>query len=329
MCNIRGKDIGFIFQEPMTALNPLKNIGDQVSEVIKLHLSITLKDSIQMAAKVLQRVGLPQEKFPLTRYPFELSGGQRQRVVIAMAIAIKPKLLIADEPSTALDVTTQAKLIQLLKKLVSEDDLCLIMITHDLAVIAEMADKIIIMKEGEIIESGSINILKKGLKSVYSKTLFAASDYKSKSINKISSEKTLLEVKNVSRDYSDNSISFLKSKKIFKAVNNVSFSINYNENVGLVGESGCGKSTITRAILGLDPISQGKITLEADEIKAENVDNEIRKKIQVVFQDPFGSFNPRHNVFKLVSEPLFLQKEKVKEKEKYELVEDLLLRVGL
>ena len=180
MCNIRGKDIGFIFQEPMTALNPLKNIGDQVSEVIKLHLNITLKDSIKMAAKVLQRVGLPQEKFPLTRYPFELSGGQRQRVVIAMAIAIKPKLLIADEPSTALDVTTQAKLIQLLKKLVSEDDLCLFMITHDLAVIAEMADKIIIMKEGEIIESGSINILNKGLKCVYSKTLFAASDYKSK-----------------------------------------------------------------------------------------------------------------------------------------------------
>ena len=329
MCNIRGKDIGFIFQEPMTALNPLKNIGDQVSEVIKLHLNITLKDSIQMAAKVLQRVGLPQEKFPLTRYPFELSGGQRQRVVIAMAIAIKPKLLIADEPSTALDVTTQAKLIQLLKKLVSEDDLCLIMITHDLAVIAEMADKIIIMKEGEIIESGSINILKNGLKSVYSKTLFAASDYRSKNINKKSSERALLEVKNVSRDYSDNSISFFKSKKIFKAVNNVSFNINYNENVGLVGESGCGKSTITRAILGLDPISQGKITLEADEIKAENVDNEIRKKIQVVFQDPFGSFNPRHNVFKLVSEPLFLQKEKVKEKEKYALVEDLLLRVGL
>ena len=165
MCQIRGKDIGFIFQEPMTALNPLKNIGDQVAEVIRIHLNMSSRDAIEKAAKILDRVGLPQKDFPLTRFPYELSGGQRQRVVIAMAIAIKPKLLIADEPSTALDVTTQAKLIKLLKDLVVEDSLCLLMITHDLSVIAEMANNIIIMKDGEIVEKGKINILNNGLKN--------------------------------------------------------------------------------------------------------------------------------------------------------------------
>lgn len=180
MCQIRGKDIGFIFQEPMTALNPLKNIGDQVAEVIRIHLNLSSRDAIEKAAKILDRVGLPQKDFPLTRFPYELSGGQRQRVVIAMAVAIKPKLLIADEPSTALDVTTQAKLIKLLKDLVIEDNLCLLMITHDLSVIAEMANNIIIMKDGEIVEKGKINILKNGLKNKYSKNLLTASNYKAK-----------------------------------------------------------------------------------------------------------------------------------------------------
>ena len=159
MCTIRGRDIGFIFQEPMTALNPLKTIGEQVSEVIRIHEKINKYDALNSAATILERVGLPQNDFPLTKYPFELSGGQRQRVVIAMALALKPKLIIADEPSTALDVTTQAKLIKLLKKLVIEDNICLIMITHDLSVIAEMADEIIIMRNGEIVERGKICLL--------------------------------------------------------------------------------------------------------------------------------------------------------------------------
>ena len=184
MCTIRGRDIGFIFQEPMTALNPLKTIGEQVSEVIRIHKKINKYDALNSAATILDRVGLPQNDFPLTKYPFELSGGQRQRVVIAMALALKPKLIIADEPSTALDVTTQAKLIKLLKKLVIEDNICLIMITHDLSVIAEMADKIIIMRNGVIVERGKINILKNGLKNDYSKNLLKASNYKSKKLKR-------------------------------------------------------------------------------------------------------------------------------------------------
>ena len=329
MCTIRGRDIGFIFQEPMTALNPLKTIGEQVSEVIRIHKKINKFDALNSAATILDRVGLPQTDFPSTRYPFELSGGQRQRVVIAMAIAIKPKLIIADEPSTALDVTTQAKLIKLLKKLVIEDNICLIMITHDLSVIAEMADKIIIMRNGEIVERGKINILKNGLKNDYSKNLLKASNYKSKNLNKKISNQTLLKVDNISRHYSDNSFRFFGEKKVFKAVKNVSFSINYNENVGLVGESGCGKSTITRAILGLDPIINGKIILEGDEIKASNVSKNIRKKLQVVFQDPYGSFNPRHNVLKLISEPLYLEQSQISDYEKLNLVKELLEHVGL
>ena len=329
MCQIRGKDIGFIFQEPMTALNPLKNIGDQVAEVIRIHLNMSSKDAIEKAAKILDRVGLPQKDFPLTRFPYELSGGQRQRVVIAMAIAIKPKLLIADEPSTALDVTTQAKLIKLLKDLVIEDNLCLLMITHDLSVIAEMANNIIIMKDGEIVEKGKINILNNGLKNKYSKNLLTASNYKAKKLKKVATDKILLKVDNISRDYQDSSFKFFGKRSSFNAVRNVSFSINYNENVGLVGESGCGKSTITRAILGLDPISSGKIFLENDEIRSEKVDNKIRKKVQVVFQDPFGSFNPRHNVLKLVSEPLYLENLKTSDTQKLDMVKALLQRVGL
>ena len=329
MCQIRGKDIGFIFQEPMTALNPLKNIGDQVAEVIRIHLNMSSKDAIEKAAKILDRVGLPQKDFPLTRFPYELSGGQRQRVVIAMAIAIKPKLLIADEPSTALDVTTQAKLIKLLKDLVIEDNLCLLMITHDLSVIAEMANNIIIMKDGEIVEKGKINILNNGLKNKYSKNLLTASNYKAKKLKKVATDKILLKVDNISRDYQDSSFKFFGKRSSFNAVRNVSFSINYNENVGLVGESGCGKSTITRAILGLDPISNGKIFLENDEIRSEKVDNKIRKKVQVVFQDPFGSFNPRHNVLKLVSEPLYLENLKTSDTQKLDMVKALLQRVGL
>jgi len=154
LCGIRGNDIGMVFQEPMTALNPVKTIGDQVAETIQVHERTSKADALDRAARTLERVGLPQSKFPLSRFPHELSGGQRQRVVIAMAIALRPRLLIADEPTTALDVTTQAQILTLLTKLAREDGMGLMMITHDLAVVAQMADRIIVMRNGDIVCAG-------------------------------------------------------------------------------------------------------------------------------------------------------------------------------
>ena len=329
MCKIRGGEIGFIFQEPMTALNPLKNIGDQVAESISLHFNYSWKKSLQLASDTLERVGLPQKLFSLSRFPFELSGGQRQRVVIAMAIATKPKLLIADEPSTALDVTTQAKLLKLLKKLVVEDNIGLLMITHDLAVIAEMADDIIIMKNGQIVEFGQTSILAKGLKNPYSKSLFDASNYRPKINMGQLSEKPLLVIKNLTKEYEIKQKGFFSQKEKFKAVKNVSFQIYEGENVGLVGESGCGKSTLTRAILGLDHLDGGSIFLDGDVIIQGRVPKDSRKKIQVVFQDPYGSFNPRHQVKKIITEPLYLLKTKMNKVAIKDLVSEILLSVGL
>ena len=175
LCNIRGNNIGMVFQEPMTALNPVQTIGAQVAETILIHSTMSKSDAMARAADVLTRVGLPQEQFPLSRYPHELSGGQRQRVVIAMAIALRPKLLIADEPTTALDVTTQAQILDLLQDLARDYDMGLLMITHDLAVVSDMADKIVVMRLGEVVEQGETKSLLTNMQHAYTKMLFAAS----------------------------------------------------------------------------------------------------------------------------------------------------------
>ncbi|MCL4150351.1 UNVERIFIED_CONTAM: hypothetical protein GTU68_029950, partial [Idotea baltica] len=174
LCAMRGNDIGMVFQEPMTALNPVKTIGDQVSETIMIHEKTSKADALARAAETLARVGLPQPQFPLSRFPHELSGGQRQRVVIAMAIALRPRLLIADEPTTALDVTTQEQILKLLIRLAREDGMGLMMITHDLAVVADMADRIIVMRHGEIVEQGATQSLLRNMQHPYTRMLFAA-----------------------------------------------------------------------------------------------------------------------------------------------------------
>ncbi|MEL6418115.1 MAG: ABC transporter ATP-binding protein, partial [Pseudomonadota bacterium] len=177
MCNLRGDEIGMVFQEPMTALNPVHTIGRQVAETIRLHRSVTRAEANQIAAKTLERVGLPPDQFPPGRYPHELSGGQRQRVVIAMAIACQPRLLIADEPTTALDVTTQAKIIDLLRQLVREDGMGLLMITHDLALVAGLADRVVVMRTGEVIEQNSTTELLSNMRHPYTRMLFEASTH--------------------------------------------------------------------------------------------------------------------------------------------------------
>ncbi|KAG1649158.1 putative peptide import ATP-binding protein [Nymphon striatum] len=201
LCQMRGNDMGMVFQEPMTALNPVQTIGAQVAETIRIHdPTISRASAQERAAKTLERVGLPQSKFPLSRYPHELSGGQRQRVVIAMAIALRPRLLIADEPTTALDVTTQAQILDLLKSLAREDGMGLLMITHDLAVVADMADRIIVMRSGHIVEQGATQTLLNNMRHPYTKMLFAAAGHQV-ALPAAMPPTPLLEVKNIIRDY--------------------------------------------------------------------------------------------------------------------------------
>lgn len=306
MCALRGREIGMVFQEPMTALNPVQTIGAQVMETILVHDAMPRAEAWARAREVLTRVGLPPERFPLTRYPHELSGGQRQRVVIAMAIALRPKLLIADEPTTALDVTTQAQILDLLKGLVDEFGMGLLMITHDLAVVAGMADRIVVMRHGAVVETGETRRLLADMRHPYTRMLFEASRHQV-DLPAAPAPAPLLEVQDVVRDYRLPRTRLFAPVEHARAVNHISFTLNRGERLGLVGESGCGKSTLTRAILGLDEVQGGSIRLDGEPVFTGHRPNlAVRRKMQVVFQDPFGSFNPRHRVDRLITEPFHL-----------------------
>ena len=306
MCAIRGREIGMVFQEPMTALNPVRSIGDQVMETILVHRAMGRDAARARAREVLDRVGLPAGRFPLSRYPHELSGGQRQRVVIAMAIALRPKLLIADEPTTALDVTTQAQILELLKGLVADYGMGMLMITHDLAVVAGMADRIVVMRRGEGVEAGATDALLANMRHPYTRMLFAASTH-AVDLPEPPPPAPLLQVKGVSRDYRLPRRQLFRDPGRLRAVREVSFTLNRGERLGLVGESGCGKSTLTRAILGLEPVQEGEILLDGEPVWSGRRPNlAVRRRMQVVFQDPYGSFNPRHRVARLIAEPFHL-----------------------
>lgn len=329
MCALRGSAIGMVFQEPMTALNPVKTIGDQVAETILIHKAMPPVRAKERAREVLARVGLPADKFPLGRFPHELSGGQRQRVVIAMAIALRPKLLIADEPTTALDVTTQAQILDLLKGLVKEDNMGLLMITHDLAVVADMADRIIVMRNGEIVETGPTKHLLVHMQHPYTKMLFAASGHLV-DLPKPPEPTPLLEVRNAVRDYRLPRTKLFAKPGHHRAVNKVNFTLHRGERLGLVGESGCGKSTLTRAILGLEALQGGQILLDGAPVFSGHTPNlDVRRKMQVVFQDPFGSFNPRHRVDRLITEPFFLLDQPPKGSARQDAIAEALTAVGL
>ncbi|WP_371169982.1 ABC transporter ATP-binding protein [Aliiroseovarius sp. 2305UL8-7] len=304
LCDIRGRRISMIFQEPMTALNPVKTIGDQVAETLLIHGQASKEDAQRVAAEKLTRVGLPQDRFPLDRYPHELSGGQRQRVCIAMAIALHPDLLIADEPTTALDVTTQAQILDLLKELVAEENMGLLLITHDLAVVAGMADHVAVMRKGVIVEQGETEALFRTMSHPYTRQLLKASDHVPDG-QSAPTETPLLEVRNAIRDYPLPRTQIFGPAPLFRAVDSVSFTLSKGESLGLVGESGCGKSTLSRAILGLEPLQGGEILLNGTPI-APDMPADRRAGLQVVFQDPYGSFNPRWTVERLVAEPFHL-----------------------
>jgi peptide/nickel transport system ATP-binding protein len=333
LCKLRGDDIGMVFQEPMSALNPVRTIGDQVSEGIMWHTGCNRTDALAKAADMLERVGLPQSQFPLTRYPHELSGGQRQRVVIAIACAVNPRLLIADEPTTALDVVLQAQILDLLKGLVAERGTGLLLISHDLAVIASMADRIVILKDGRVVEHGPAQDVLRAMSHPYTRQLAMASAHKPhrKPFTATHGATPLLAVRNLTRDYALPRKSLFAPRGFMRAVDGVSFDIAKGEMVALVGRSGCGKSTLARMALALDKPTSGAIQLNGQRIDTldEASLRPFRRQMQVVFQDPYGSFNPRRTVDWLVTEPLHLLDERPAPEEARTMAADVLQRVGL
>lgn len=329
LCGLRGRDVGMVFQEPMTALNPLKTIGAQVAETILIHEKVPRAEAMLRAAEALEKAELPQDRFPLSRYPHELSGGQRQRVVIAMAIALQPRLLIADEPTTALDVTTQAQILKLLKRLVIEDGIGLMLISHDLAVVADLADDLVIMRQGEVVEAGHADDLFRNMQHPYSRALLEASGHVPDRHSR-AQETPLLQVKNVVRDYVSHAHGLWGKETHHRAVNNVSLEIRRGESLGLVGESGCGKSTLTRAILGLEEVQGGEILFDGLPVFTHHRANKaVRRRMQVVFQDPYGSFNPRWKVGRLITEPFHLLDTPPRGEERNRAIADALESVGL
>lgn len=330
MCSVRGAEIGMVFQEPMTALNPVQTIGDQVAETALVHGQVSRKEARALARATLARVGLPADRFPLDRFPHELSGGQRQRVVIAMAIALRPKLLIADEPTTALDVTTQAQILKLLKRLVDADGMGLMLISHDLGVVADLADSLAIMRRGEIVEAGPTGTVLTERRHAYTRALLAASTHQPDRHQPPQKTIPVLEVRDLVRDYALPRTSLFAKPGRFRAVDQVSFKIDRGETLGLVGESGCGKSTLSRAVLGLDSVQGGRVAVAGETVSSENgVPRDVRRRMQAVFQDPYGSFNPRHRVARLVAEPFHLLDRPLSAAEARGRVEKALEQVGL
>ena len=302
MRGIRGKRISMIFQDPMTALNPYLSIGDQIIEPLLLHEDISLNLAKQKALTLLEEVGIHDAVSRYHQYPHEFSGGMRQRVVIAMALITEPELLIADEPTTALDVTIQAQILELIKDLQRQRNIAVIFISHDLDVIRYMADRTLVMEQGRIVEQGQSQTVFNSPNHPYTKKLLAAIPQQAKPAKfKYTPKKTnhLLSVNNVSISYADR-------RSRFQAVNNVSLKLAKGEILGLVGESGCGKTTLSQSIVKLINIDRGEIQLGEQSLHKLNTSElkQARKNVQMIFQDPYASLNPRMTVFNTLAEPL-------------------------
>ncbi|MBZ3692637.1 dipeptide ABC transporter ATP-binding protein [Phyllobacterium calauticae] len=335
MCRLRGNEIGMVFQEPMTALNPVKTIGEQVAEGIRLHTGATRAIAEEQTRAILDRVGLPGAKFPLGRYPHELSGGQRQRVVIAIACALKPRLLIADEPTTALDVVLQAQILDLLQSLVDEERMGLLLISHDLAVVAGMAHSITVLRHGEVMDTGETTQILSEQTHPYTRQLAQASmhvpERTAHHLTLATPDGPLLAIRNLTRTYPGRRKGLFGRDPDFRAVDDVTFDIKPGQSTALVGRSGCGKSTLARMVLALDRPTDGQIHFAGRRIDKLTPDDlrPVRRNMQVVFQDPYGSFNPRHKAERLIAEPLYLLDRELSDGERRDRVHRALERVGI
>ena len=349
MRSIRGNDISIIFQEPMTALNPVLTVGSQITETVMRHQNISLKLAKKRALDMLELVKVPEPMRRANQYPHQLSGGMRQRIMIAIALACDPQILIADEPTTALDVTIQAEILSLLNSLKKKTDCSIIFITHDMAVVSQIADRVVVMFEGKKVEEGTVFDILEKPKHPYTKALLSAvpklGDMKnkpypeaipiagtnSKKIKPLKGlEEKLLEVKNLTTIFPISTGILGKVVANVRAVEDVSFSINKGQTFSLVGESGCGKSTVGRSILRLEKAANGKVLLEKKDYLQLNKDElkKHRSNMQMVFQDPFASLNPRQKAGSIVDEMLKVHGYKDRD-ERYEIVSELFLRVGL
>ncbi|GHC33560.1 ABC transporter ATP-binding protein [Aidingimonas halophila] len=325
---IRGNEIAMIFQEPMTSLNPLQRIGHQIREVLDKHTSLNGRAARDRVIELLEQVGIPEAQRRQTSYPYELSGGQRQRVMIAMALACEPKLLIADEPTTALDVTVQAQILQLLKTLQEQYGLAILFITHDLGIVRHFADRVCVMRQGEVVETAPTAELFRYPRHDYTKTLIEAEPHGSKP--PVDASAPLLV------DARDLRVRFALKKRLFRpnayfeAVKGIDLRIQRGQTLGIVGESGSGKSTLGRALLRLLE-SQGEVRF--DDTELTHLDGKamrpIRSRMQVVFQDPFGSLSPRMTVGEIVSEGLRVHHPELNRRQRIERVTEALQEVSL
>ncbi|MDQ0454236.1 ABC transporter ATP-binding protein [Rhizobium paknamense] len=327
--SVRGEKITMIFQEPMTSLDPLYTVGKQIAEPLIHHRGMKKTEARARALDLLKLVGIPEPERRINSYPHELSGGQRQRVMIAMALANEPDLLIADEPTTALDVTIQAQILDLLADLQKRFGMAIVLITHDLGVVKHVADRVIVMRRGEVVEQGSRDEIFERPQADYTKMLLAAEPSGAKQAPPPTAP-VVLEGKNVVVDFDIGSGLFFKSSRTFRAVDHVNLTLRQGQTIGIVGESGSGKSTLGRALLKLLH-AQGRFSFETTDISGLDRAGmrPYRKRMQLVFQDPYGSLSPRQTVGEIITEGLYVHEPQLSKAERDQRAIEALKEVGL
>jgi peptide/nickel transport system ATP-binding protein len=363
MRKIRGKKISMIFQEPMTSLNPVFTVGDQVAETLMLHENLNKEDALKRTAELFHQVGIPDPQGRIASYPHQMSGGQRQRVMIAMAIACSPDLLIADEPTTALDVTIQKQILELMAQIQKDFNMSILFITHDLGVIADIADEVVVMYKGDIVEKGQTEQIFTNPQHPYTKGLLACrpslesnpkrlpmvSDFMNpdgtertdaiaaekieKFTRPIDEEKNpvILEIQNLQKHFPLKKNFFGKPLTFVKAVDGVSLKVRKGRTLGLVGESGCGKTTLGRTVLRLLEPTSGDIVYKGQSLVnlSRREMRDLRRDLQIIFQDPYASLNPRMTIGSAIMEPMIIHKLYKTKEDRVKRTKELLVKVGL